>query len=350
MKKIQTIKNLLKALYIKSFAASVLLFFFFLFFPVTVSAQGKKALSHPDSAINKLGRYIPAGDQLTLFLVLPPHGEKAKNIKEFSNGLYETLLPFISSPTHSAPGKKFGQEFFPEKITAAYTGDDKNGVLLLDLAMPEKKFLQLLRKHVKNIVARREKNMVLYSGQVSPRDRKGFLFTFIAPDIMVLTENTPQKRAHFYRYLTAKKGLSAEMKSILAKRRKKAFIYGGAKMEAVQNSISTFLPAAQTLQHGGFDILFTKDNSLSIAVFFDSGTMENAQMLAMMLNNYKMLLAGLLASASDPAKPIDPNRLIQIRQNGKNIHLYLLLQPELIPVLQNMFHSGFPAGQKMNTY
>ena len=342
-----------KSIYRKLFQRVVCIFVYLSLLTVIVllglfpqSLEGKS--SDSGQLIAKLEKYVPSNEELVIFFVLPPPEAKTKSAKEFTEKLCNDLFaPLPLQTTISGPGKN-GADPFSGSIAAVFAGDEKNGLLLFHLPVSQKSFLDLLKKNVGRLTVTKKDNTLFYSGKAPLPGDKGFILTFVTPDIVALTQNTPRMQKHLYKYITAPKGVSGELKKILKARRSGAFIYGAVKIGSVQKTVSTFFPDAGNLQTAGFDVKIAGNGDLSLNMFITAASRETAQMLMLILNNYKALLTGLLlstqnVSGNEPGtdgnqSPLpDPNTLVNLRQNGKDISIILQLPPQFIPVLQSLF-------------
>ncbi|MBO4305001.1 MAG: hypothetical protein J6A21_10485 [Lentisphaeria bacterium] len=296
--------------------------------------------------MEKLRKIFPQGEDCAVFLVLSPElaARKTNALPEdFCNDLLARFQLPASSPDPA------GNELLSKGVAAAFAGDEKNGILLLYSPLPREKILKLLERNAGKLSPGKEEGIEYYGGGAAGRN---FLFAFPSSDVIAFSEDSPKRRAVFFRYLKGKKGLAPEMQDILKERRKGAFVFGAVKVSGVQKTVSTFFPDTGSLLSAGFDALLTKEGCLSIHLFAKTASLETAETLVMVLNNYKALLSSLLLSARNNAQArnggkmssadaaIDPDTMIQLRQKGETVYVEILLLPSLVPMMQTLFLPG----------
>ena len=327
-----------------SFLTAAVLFSFLFSLP----AGGAESFQR-GAAVEKLEKVFPQGEECAVFLVLSPElisGKTNALPEDFGNDL---LARFQLPATSPDPA---GNELLSQGVAAAFAGNEKNGIVLLYSPLPREKILKLLEKGAGKLSPAKQEGIEYYCGGAAGRN---FLFAFPSSDVIAFSEDSPKRRAVFFRYLKGKKGLAPEMTEILRESRKDSFAFGAIKVSGVQKTVSTFFPDTGSLLSAGFDAVLTKKDELSIHMFAKTASYETAQTLVMVLNNYKALLSGLLLSARNNAQArnggktgtadaaIDPDTMIQLRQNGETVYVEILLLPSLVPLMQNLFIPGAAA-------
>ena len=317
---------------------SVLLIFSFLF-SFFLAAAEKEPL------FTKLEKHIPANGDLVIFFDLALQ-QDAKEKASIDLGIfYKKILATVPADTT----KKFSttlEKLFSKRLFAIFCGSGKNDMVIFHTAVSNEEFLTHIKGIAENIRQQKDGKIHYYTGNFPGKMDKGFLFTFPEKNIVIFTENTFQQKENLFRALNEKKEAAQWVKNILIKKRKEAMIYGAVREECMETFSGGLFPEAKNVRSAGFDVSITKDNTLSIHIFIGTSNRETAQSLVMLLNNYKMLLVGLLAGNMDLSgtgknngmdQPFDPSSLVKIRLKGNDIQIVLDLPPALLPVLQGMF-------------
>ena len=323
-------------IYRKIFFIILLLSFLF---PVLLTA------GNSETRRKELEKYLPANSELVIFFDLPVQGS-GKGKQESSSRIFRKEI-LANIPVREAENQiKIWKKIFSDFLIAVYTGNDKNGMVFFHTDISNEEFLNVMKSNAGKILAQSYGNRLFYTGKVPDKTKKEFLFTFPGRNIVVFTENTPQQKEYLFRSLQGKKGLDQSMRASLNKRRKNAFIYGAAKAGSMEQVSSGIFPDAKNLRGAAFDVAVTKENILSLNILVTTSTAQTAEILAMLLNNYKTLLAGILAGGMDFSgtgnknnmnQIPDPSSLVRVILKGKEVQILLNLPPNLLPVLQNMF-------------
>lgn len=321
-----------------------------------LSGAENPPLPSRNTIISHLEKYAPFYTPIVIFFELPPPGSKEKNIKDFAGNLCKNFFPMFSG-SFDKTAKERNNDLLPEHITAVYAGDEDNGLLLCHNPCSQEKLIKMIREQFGTLKTEKTGKDILYSSVQTFRQQKSILFMFPAKDLVVFTQNTSGGKRVLREYLQNRKGMNKQVKHILSRRRKNAFIYGALNGEAAAKNLAGIFPAVKNLLSIGFDVTITGENTLSLNITIETRTMEDAQMLSMVFNNYKVMLAGLFASISgrqqgqtpgakqNPSFP-DPGDMIRIKQNNTVISLEIILSPELVPVMQSLFVPGDKSGSK----
>ena len=317
------------------FLVSVSLFIF------SFSVYGKEPVKKVEkkNSIEGLKELIPANcDVVTVFDFGVLKGS-AGAIAAFTESIRSNLMMYMPSSadpydSSAAPG------------AAIYAGNEKTGFVLFSVPLPQKKFIDLVRKNAGKFTETKLNGRTFYTGtfmQGAAKDtgKGSFIFTFITPDIVAITENRRSSRNMLIASLNARKGISPSMEKLLSIRRKEAFIYGGIHMNRIEKRVARFFPGSAGLRDASFDVCLTPRKTLSMEMIIEADSQETAQSLGMVLSSYKMLLAGLLQSAEANAareagkavKLTPPDQLVNVRIENTLVKLAMDLPAELIQTL-----------------
>ena len=323
--------------YVRSFPVlfAVLLFVF------TFSVYGKepvKKIVKKDS-IGLLKRQVPATcDVITVFDFSTLTGS-AGALAVFMENIRSNLMMYMPRNMNSCD---------PSAVAPAaiYAGNEKTGFVLFPSPLPQRKFIDLVRKNASRFTERKFNGRTFYTGSfmqgaVKDTGKGSFLFTFITPEIIALTENRGSSANMLVSSLNAAKGISPSMEKLLSMKRKGAFIYGGIHMNRIEKRVTRFFPGAASLKDARFDVCLTDRKTLSMEMIIEADSPETAASLGMVLSSYRMLLAGLLQSAEANAareagrtvKPTPPDQLVKVSIENTLVKLAMDLPAELMRTL-----------------
>ena len=308
-------------------------------FSQPLSGQAAGDEKQKKSMMELLKKEIPAQADVVVFFDFSHLKKNVHSLAAFAESISSNLVMYM--PANTKAGDPAAT---PD--AAVFVGNEKTGYVLFPCIMPQKKFVESVRKNASAFAEHKFNNRIYYAGNFTPSAIKNtgkgsFVFTFVTPEIVAVAENRRSSRNLLVSSLETKKGLSPAMEKLLSARRKGAFIYGGIHMKGIQKRVGRFFPASAGLNDANFDVCISPGNTLNMQMIIEADSAETAASLAMVLNSYKMLLTGLLRSAEANAaqqagtavKLTPPERLVNITIENTLVKLVMDIPAEMLKTL-----------------
>ena len=321
--------------YVRAFLFTVLLL-------VSVfSVYGKETVkkSEKNNSIEILKQQVPAHCDVVTIFDFGALTDSAGSLAVFMESIRSSLMMYMPENINSADPSA-------ALPAAIYAGNEKTGFVLFPSPVPQNKFIDLVRKNAVKFTERKFNGRTFYTGSfmqgaVKDTGKGSFLFTFVTPEIIAITENRRSSGNMLTASVNGKKGISPAMEKLFSMKRKGAFIYGGIHMNRIEKRVTRFFPGAAGLKDARFDVCLTSRKTLSMEMLIETDSPETAASLGMVLSSYKMLLAGLLQSAEANAareegrtvKLTPPDQLVNVSIENTLVKLAMDLPAELMQTL-----------------